>query len=114
MVNPTTTSIHADVGIAWDLVSGTTTTLVKRMLTRSQNRIRNLTGTTTGADHDEAIRALLDGFVVQNAMASLDPNQANSLFKDMRDQFLKEAQESLQVLGVSLDGHTIQFSQVNP
>src|SRR3990167_6732615 len=98
MANPTTTFVHADVGIAWNHIVGTTTTIVKRHIVRAQLRVKNITGTTTGASHDQAIRALADAFTVQAAMASLDPNKANSLFRDMRDQFVIECNQSLQII----------------
>ena len=115
MVNPTTTVIHADVGLAWNYLEGTTTTIVGRLKTRAQNIVRNITGTTTGAKHDEAIRAITDLFTIRNAKSNLDPNKDNiEGFGDMERNFKEDANNSLRLLGRSLDGIKIQFVEVNP
>jgi len=101
--------------LAWSTIEGTTTTIVKRIKTRAQNIVRNITGTTTGANHDEAIRAITDALSVRNAKANLDPNQDNVIsFERMEEDFLKDANNALRLLGRSLDGIRIKFVEVNP
>ena len=101
--------------MAWSTIEGTTTTIVKRIKTRAQNIVRNITGTTTGANHDEAIRAITDALSVRNAKANLDPNQDNVIsFERMEEDFLKDANNALRLLGRSLDGIRIKFVEVNP
>jgi hypothetical protein len=115
MASPTTTVVHADVGLAFNTIEGTTTTIVKRLITRGQNIIRNVTGTTTGANHDEAIRALVDHLVVKNALATLDPNKDNiEGYIRLEENFKEQANNALRLLGKSLDGVKIQFVEVNP
>ena len=115
MANPTTTVIHADVGLAWSMIEGTTTTIVKRLKTRAQNVVKNITGTTTGARQDEAIRALTDVFSIRNAKANLDPQKDNlDSLDSMERSFVIECNNSLRLMGKSLDGIRIQFVEVNP
>ena len=115
MVNVTTTQVHSDIGLAFSTIEGTTTTIIKRLLVRSQNIIRNITGTTTGANHDEAIRALTDLFSVRNAKSNLDPDKDNiQSYSEMEDSFKEEANNALRLFGRSLDGIKIQFVEVNP
>lgn len=114
MSNPTISDIHADVGIAYIHVVGTTTTIVNTLISHAQDDIRTITGTTSGSSQDRAIRFLADAYVMGNAMTALDPNKANDLFDTLRQDFLNKANQSLQKIGKSLDGHKIQFTQVNP
>jgi|TARA_Y100000310_G_C20617156_1_gene781247 hypothetical protein len=115
MANPNSTTVHRDIGLMWDMISGTTTTIVKAIIVRGQRRVKNIVGTTTGANHDEAIRALSDAFAVDNALSNLDPNKDNIEGAiTMRDNFVKDCDNSLRLLGKSLDGIKIQFSKVNP
>ena len=115
MANPTTTVVHSDIGLAWSMIEGTTATIVGRIKTRAQNIIRNITGTTTGAKQDEAIRALTDLLSVRNAKSNLDPDKdALESLDSMERSFKEECNNSLRLLGKSLDGITIQFVEVNP
>ncbi len=115
MSNPSTTEIHADIGLAWSMIEGTTTTIVGRITGRAQNIIRNITGTTTGANHDEAIRALTDLLSVRNAKSNLDPEKDNvESLNSMEVEFKIEANNALRLFGRSLDGIKIQFVKVNP
>ena len=115
IVNPTTTVIHSDIGLAWSTIEGTTTTIVKRIRTRAQAKIKDITGTTTGRNQDEAIRALTDAWSIRNAKANLDPNKDNVIsFERMEDDFLKDTNNALRLLGKSLDGIKIQFVEINP
>ncbi len=115
MTNPDTTAIHADIGLAWSTIEGTTTTVVGRLLSKAQTDIKHVTGTTTGDTQDRAIRSLTDAYSVNNALANLDPNKDNMIaFTSMRSFFLKDADNALRTIGKSLDGITIQFTQVNP
>lgn len=114
MSNPNYVEIHADIGNAWDAIDGTTTTIVNRNIERAQKTIRAITGTTSGDSRDVAIRALAAGFAVQNAMAGLGPESVNmDAYGVIRDRFYEDAKESLRVIGYSLDGKHIRFSQVN-
>ena len=115
IVNVTTTQVHADIGLAWSTIEGTTTTIVKRIKTRAQNIVKNISGTTTGANQDEAIRALTDLLSVRNAKSNLDPNKDNvESFESMERSFKEDANNALRLLGRSLDGIRIQFVEVNP
>ena len=115
MANPTATVVRADIGLAWSYIEGTTTTIVGRLKTRAQNIVRNITGTTTGAKQDEAIRAVTDLLTIRNAKSNLDPNKDNiEGFGDMERSFKDEANNSLRLLGRSLDGIKIQFVEINP
>jgi len=116
MTNPTNTNIHRDVGNAWDAIDGTTTTIVDALITRAQNVVKDITGTTSGATQDIVIRALADMYSVQNAMAGLGPEskEVYSAYQGMFDGFKNEAQSALRVKGYTLDGKYIRFSQVNP
>ena len=97
------------------MIEGTTTTIVKRLKTRAQNVIKNITGTTTGAKQDEAIRALIDVFAIRNAKSNLDPDKdALESLDSMEREFVKDCNNSLRLMGKSLDGIKIQFVQVNP
>jgi len=97
------------------MIEGTTTTIVKRIKARAQNVVRNITGTTTGAKQDESIRALTDYYSVENALATLNPERSNvEGFMRMSDNFKEQANNSLRLLGRSLDGIKIQFVEVNP
>lgn len=115
MSSPTTTVIHSDIGLAFNTLDATTTTTIKRLITKAQNRIKNITGTTSGAIRDDAIRSLADAFTVTNALANIDPNKDNmEAFIQMRDNFIKDTNDSLRLIGFTLDGIKIQFTHVNP
>lgn len=114
MSNPTATSIRDDVGIAYITIVGTTATIVGNLITKAQNDIRDITGTTTGRPQDRAIRALADAYTIQNAMSSLDPSKSNTMYEGMRDDFVRQANDALRTIGKSVDGITVQFQQVNP
>ena len=79
MANPTTTVIHQVSGLAFANVDGTTTTVVKGIITQAQADIKSITGTTTGATQDRAIRDLAAAYTTQNAMANMDPNSGNQV-----------------------------------
>lgn len=115
MANPNTTAVHADIGQAWTSIEGTTTTIIGRMITRAQNDIKDITGTTTGNTEDRAIRALADAYAIQHVMGSLGPETGkDTSLIDIRDRFYKDADQSLRKKGKSLDYYNIQFEQVNP
>lgn len=115
MANPSTTLIHQDIGLVWNLIDGTTTTIVAAQITRAQTDIKHVTSTTTGDAQDIAIRNLADAYCVGNALSNLDPNTGNSenLWR-MRTDFKKTADNALRVIGKSLDGIKVQFNVVNP
>ena len=106
--------IQDDIGIAYITIVGTTSTIVSNLITRAQKDCRRITGTTTGSTHDQVIRYLADAYSIQNAMSSLDPSKANTMYLDMRNDFIGQADKALRSIGKSLDGYKIQFSQVNP
>ena len=114
MSSPEAGDIQDDIGIAYITIVGTTTTIVGNLITRAQKDIKHITGTTTGESQDRAIRYLADAYTIQNAMASLDPSKANVMYRDIRDDFVAQANKALLAIGKSLDGYKIQFSQVNP
>lgn len=114
MTNPVFGDIQDDIGIAYITIVGTTSTIVTNLITRAKNDVKNITGTTTGNAQDRAIRYLADAFAIQNAMSSLDPSKANTMYEGMRDDFTMQANKALLSIGKSLDGYKIQFSQANP
>jgi len=114
MANPSTTVMHAVCGLAFDNVQGTTTTVVSRLITQAQNDIKSITGTTTGAVEDRAIRNLAGEYIVQAAMSKTDPNLGNAaLYMEMRDRFNKDVSNALRLKGKTLDGIKVQFTEVN-
>ena len=115
MTNPTNDDIHNDVGIVWDAIEGTTTTIVNSLITKAQGWTKVITGTTSGEVQDLVVRKLADAFTVRNAMAGLGPESVNSpAYVDMQAKFTEDANKALLSVGKSLDGYKIQFQQVNP
>lgn len=118
MTNASTTEVKRDIGLAFNYLDGTTTsqnTIVTDEITKAKRDVKDLTGTTTGATQDRAIRNLADYYVVLNAMSNLDPNESNfQAFERMSEQYYKLADNALRKLGRSIDGIRIQFQQVNP
>jgi len=115
MTNPVNSAIHRDVGGVWDAIEGTTTTIVDDLITKAQNKIKAITGTTTGENQDLAIRALADVYAINNVLGGLGPETiADKNMREMRDEFKMEASDALKSIGYSLDGKSIKFSQVNP
>ena len=97
------------------MIEGTTTTIVKRIKTRAQAKIKDITGTTTGRNQDEAIRALSDMWSVRNAKSNLNPEKDNvESLNSMEIDFKEDVNNALRLLGRSLDGIKIQFVEVNP
>jgi hypothetical protein len=115
----TTTAVHADVGELWDGISGTTTTICERLITKAEATIVDVTGTTT--NFDRAVRSLADYFVCQHILGGRDYVSINvggvSLSEkrlvEMRDDFFKEAERSLRIKGYNLDGNVVRWTAVN-
>jgi len=114
MTNPTFGDIQDDIGIAYITIVGTTSSIVSNLITRAQKDCKRITGTTSGDTQDQVVRYLSDAYSIQNAMSSLDPSKANTMYSGMRDDFMLQADKSLRSIGKSLDGFKIQFTQVNP
>ena len=115
MTNPTNTDIKADVGDVWNAFEGTTTTLVNSLITKAQTKVKQVTGTTTGDAQDLSIRALADAYSVQHALGGMGPETVDDKnLVEMRNRFNDEAVNALKVIGKSLDGKSVKFSQVNP
>lgn len=120
MTNPTLSDISADTGEIYDAVDGGTTA-VTSMLTKSQNRIKRITGTTTGAGQDDAIRDLCDMFVCNQVLGGVDPvsknisgiNVGEKKLVEMRDRFKDDLMDTLKQMGYSLTGNHIIFKSVN-
>ena len=103
------------IGLSFNTVDGTTTTIVKRLITQAQDDMIHITGTTTGKTQDRAIRGIVCANVVRNTLANIDPNKDNmEAFIQMRDDFIKDANDALRLSGFSIDGIKMQFVQVNP
>ena len=97
------------------MISGTTTTIVTAIIGRAQKRIKNITGTTSGDNQDQIIRSLSDAFAVDNALSNLDPNKDNiDGAVTMRNNFVKDTDNSLRLIGKSIDGIKVQFTKANP
>ena len=116
MANPNHNDIKADVGFAWNLIDASTTAVTAvSLITKAQNDVKDLTGTTTGASQDRAIRNLTDAYMCQNALMKLDPNKEyQTVLEGARDKFLELADNALRLKGKTIDGIRFKFSQVNP
>lgn len=120
MTNPTITEITADTGEIYAAVSNGSTA-VKLMLTKASNRIKRITGTTTGDGQDDVIRDLCNMFVCNQVMGGIDPiskniagiNVGEKRIVEMRDQFKDDVVSSLRQMGYSLTGNHIIFKSVN-
>ncbi len=103
------------IGLAFNTIDGTTTTIIKELIVQGQADVKNITGTTSGESQDRAIRGIVCANTVRNALANVDPNKDNmEAFINMRDDFIKDANDALRLIGFSVDGVKIQFTQVNP
>ena len=116
----TPTHIKRDLGEVWNLISGgTTTTVVQEQITKAENIIRSITGTTAG--YGEAIRHLADAFICQQVLGSRKVTNVGIEgitigdvdIKEMRDKFIEYAELSLKIKGYSLDGKRIRFDTVD-
>lgn len=114
MVNPVSNDIHDDIGLAWNAVNGTTTTIVGNLIKRAQNDCKRITGTTSGDTRDAIVRYLADAYTMNNVLANLDPSVNSDLYLEMRNEFMNQANLALRSIGKALDGYTIKFVQVNP
>ena len=111
--------IKRDIGELWDLIYGTTTTVVQAHITKAENIIKAITGTTSG--YDEAIRHLADAFICQQLLGSRKTTNVGIEgitigdidIKNMRDTFIEYANLSLKIKGYSLDGKHIRFDTVD-
>jgi len=115
----TTTNVHIDIGEVWDGISGTTTTIIGGLITKSEDTIKLLTGTTSG--YDLAIRNYADFLAVQNVLGGRDGVSiaiegvslgAKELI-EMRDKFLDETDKVLKIAGFNFDGVKMLIEQVN-
>ena len=110
----TLAQISADIGEVYDAIDGGTTA-ASAILVRAQNRVIDLTGTTTG--YDSTIRPLTDAMICNQVIGGIDPvNKTIGTLsvgaKDMvsaRNYFTDEAKKTLVIKGYSLDGLRILF-----
>lgn len=120
MSNPTTDDISADTGEIYDAVDGGETA-VESMLDKAKNRIKRITGTTTGDGQDDAIRDLCNMFVCNQVMGGIDPiskniagiNVGEKKLVEMRDRFKEDVVDTLKQMGYSLTGNHIIFKSAN-
>lgn len=120
MTNPTITEINADTGEIYTAVNDGSTA-VKLIITRAQNKVNRITGTTAGADRDDLIRDLADAFVCNQVLGGVDPISKNvsgiaigeKKLVEMRDRFVEDFKETLMEMGYSLTGDHIIFKVAN-
>lgn len=113
MTNPVYGDIEYDMGTSRNVKDGSTA--IQSFITKAKTVVKNITGTTTGTKRDIAIRNLAAAYTAQAQLGGLGPESAERVpMEAMRDRFIDDAKESLRLIGYSLDGVTIQFSQVNP
>ena len=120
MTNPTKTDIQADCGEIYDAVNNGTTA-VKLHIVRAQRKVKRITGTTTGSDHDDAIRDLADAFTCQQVLGGVDPVSKNvagmavgeKKLVEMRDRFYDDFKSTIMEMGYSLTGNHIIFKVAN-
>lgn len=120
MTNPSISEIQADCGDIYDAVNNGTTA-VKIMIVRAQNKVKRITGTTTGADHDDAIRDLSNAFVCNQVLGGVDPVSKNvagmavgeKKLTEMRDRFYDDFKDTIIEMGYSLTGNHIIFKVAN-
>ena len=120
MANATQAEISADTGEIYDAVDGGTTA-VAAMIIRAQRKVKNITGTTSGAGRDDAIRALSDAFVCNQVLGGVDPISKNisgiavgeKKLQEMRDEFKEEFEEAIDLMGFNITGNAIKWVSVN-
>jgi len=120
MTNPTTTDIKYDTGEVYTAVDNGSTA-VKSIIIRAQRKVKRITGTTTGADHDDAIRDLSNAFVCNQVLGGVDPISKNisglavgeKKVVEMRDRFYDDFKETIMEMGYSLRGNHIIFKVTN-
>lgn len=119
MASVTTTAVHADVGRVWNMISGTTTTIVKNLITKAENTIKLTSSTTAG--YEIPIRNYADFLAIQNVLASGDyvdvsiegVSLGERKLLEMRDSFLAEYERGMKIKGHSVNGQQILFEHVN-
>ncbi len=120
MANPGISEIQSVTGEIYDAVNNGST-VVKAMIVRAQNKVKRITGTTTGTDHDDAIRDLTDSFVCNQVLGGVDPVSKNGAgmavgekkLVEMRDRFYDDYKETITEMGFSLTGNHIIFKVAN-
>lgn len=109
----TGTQVKYDIGEVWDAITGTTTTIINSFITKAELVVSDIVGSTT--DMDIAVRSLADAFAVGRVLGGLGPaTVADKNMQQMRDDFRKDAENSLRVKGYTIDGLHAKFEQVNP
>ena len=106
-------NVQDDVGVeTWEAFGGTTSTVVKRLITKAENRIKDITGTTVG--YDVPIRSLADAYVYQRVKGGLGPESVERTpYTDLINKSLDDVKSSLKVKGYSIDGKHVMFQSVN-
>ena len=107
--------VEYDIGELYDSVDNESTA-VESMITRAEEFVKLLTGTTTG--YDAIIRPLADAMVVNQMVGSVDSvnKTIGSLsvgtkdLRSMKKYFMDEAKKAAVIKGYSLDGLTILFN----
>lgn len=110
----TLTDIRADIGELYDSVSNGTTS-ISSVITRAEDYVKGITGTTTG--YDSIVRPLADAMVVNQMMGSIDSvnktignlSVGNKDLATMQRYFQAEANKVAIIKGYSLDGYRILF-----
>jgi hypothetical protein len=90
----TYSDIRDDVGKAWNMIDGTTSAIVSRLIGRAEEDVKDITGTTAG--FKRPIRYMTDAYVIDHGLAG---GQPQALGKDrlisMRDKFYELADVAL-------------------
>jgi hypothetical protein len=88
--------------------------VVDRIITQAKADIKSVTGTTTGAVEDRAIRELACAYTVRNAQSKTDPNTQNGAVYDlMLTRFMRGTDDALRLKGKTIDGIKIQFTKTS-
>jgi len=106
------TDISADCGEVYDAVDGGTTA-VASIITRAEDFVKSVTGTTTA--YDTVIRPLADAMVTNQVIGGVDAvnktignlSVGNKDLIGMQRYFQSEAKRAAVIKGVSIDGFKI-------
>lgn len=120
MTNPTLSDLRQDTGEIYDALNNGTTAATS-LRTKAQNRVKRITGTTTGDGQDDAIRDLADAFICNQVLGGVDPISKNvagvavgeKRLVEMRDKFVDDYKKTLNQMGYSEDGNHIIFKSAN-
>lgn len=108
----TNAQVKPMIGMVWDSLDGTTTTIVNSLITIAEDDTKDITGTTT--NYDGEIKFRTAALAVNAALGGLGPQSVDDdKLISMRDRFQDEWARKLRQKGFSPDGNVVRFTQVN-